>query len=200
MMTMMTTTMTTMTTTTTMTTEPTRRGRWWSSIRLRIVVGYVVLVAAALAISILVTRQVLLGRLDRDIDRALVQEVEELRNLATGNDPTTGEPFGADAEAILDTFLRRNVPGPERGVLLLRRTGNASSPASRHPQEVWSDEPLVELWASVTEPVRATASTDVGEIQYLAVPLIAAARPPGSSSSRTSPARTVTRSWSSCGC
>jgi two-component system, OmpR family, sensor kinase len=102
--------MTTMLMMTTTTTEPTRRARWWSSIRVRIVVGYVLLLAAALAISILVTRQVLVGRLDREIDRALTQEVEELRSLATGNDPATGEPFGADAEAILDTFLRRNVP------------------------------------------------------------------------------------------
>jgi two-component system, OmpR family, sensor kinase len=168
----MTTTMMTTTTMTTTTTEPSRRSRWWSSIRLRIVVGYVVLVAAALAISILVTRQVLLGRLDRDIDRALVQEIEELRNLATGNDPMTGEPFGADAEAILDTFLRRNVPGANEAFYAFVG-GRRFLSSFEAPQEVWSDEPLVELWASVTRPVRATASTDVGQIQYLAVPLTA---------------------------
>jgi two-component system, OmpR family, sensor kinase len=169
----MTTTMTTMTTTTTTTTsEPTRRGRWWSSIRLRIVVGYVVLVAAALAISILVTRQVLLGRLERDIDRALAQEVEELRNLASGNDPATGEPFGADAEAILDTFLRRSVPAANEAFYAFVG-GERFLSSFEAPQEVWSDEPLVDLWASVTDPMRATASTGVGEVQYLAVPLTA---------------------------
>jgi signal transduction histidine kinase len=172
---MMTTTATmtaTMTTATmTATTEPTRRGRWWSSIRLRIVVGYIVLVAAALAISILVTRQVLLGRLERDIDRALVQEVEELRNLASGNDPATGEPFGDDTEAILDTFLRRNVPAANEAFYSFVG-GRRHLSSFDAPQEVWNDEPLIERWASVSEPSQATVNADVGEIRYLAVPLI----------------------------
>ncbi len=150
--------------------ESARRGPWWSSIRLRIVVGYVVLVAAALAISIVVTRQVLLARLERDIDRALAQEVEELRNLASGNDPSTGEPFGSDAEAILDTFLRRNVPGANESFYSFVG-GQRFLSSFDAPQEVWSDEPLVGRWTSVTEPLQATTQTDVGEIQYLAVPL-----------------------------
>jgi two-component system, OmpR family, sensor kinase len=166
-MTMMTTTTTTMTTTT----ESMHRGRWWSSIRVRIVVGYVVLVAVALAISILVTRQVLVARLDREIDRALAQEVEELRNLATGNDPSTGEPFGADAEAILDTFLRRNVPAANEAFYTFvggqRFLSNFDA-----PQEVWDDERLVERWSTVTGPVQDTARSEVGEIIFLAVPLI----------------------------
>ena len=156
----------------TTTTESTRRGRWWSSIRLRIVVGYIVLVAAALAISILVTRQVLLGRLERDIDRALVQEVEELRNLASGNDPATGEPFGDDSEAILDTFLRRNVPGANEAFYSFVG-GRRHLSSFDAPQEVWNDEPLIERWASVSEPSQATVDANVGEIRYLAVPLIA---------------------------
>jgi signal transduction histidine kinase len=168
---MTTTTMTTMTTMTT--TEGGRRRRWWSSIRLRIVVGYVVLVAAALAISILVTRQVLVARLDREIDRALAQEIEELRNLASGNDPATGEPFGADAEAILDTFLRRNVPGPNEAFYTFV-AGERFLASFDAPQEVWDEEPLVERWASVTGPLRATEQAAVGEVRYLAVPLITA--------------------------
>ena len=169
--------MTTMTTTTTMamtttTAEPAQGGRWWSSIRLRIVVGYVVLVAAALAISVLVTRQVLLGRLERDVDRALSQEVEELRNLAIGNDPATGEPFGDDAEAILDTFLRRNVPATNEAFYSFVG-GRQFLSSFDAPQEVWSDEALVDAWVSVSAPTRATVETDVGEIRYLAVPLIA---------------------------
>jgi signal transduction histidine kinase len=171
----MTTTMTTMTTTTMtttpMTTDSAHRGRWWSSIRVRIVVGYVVLVAAALAISILVTRQVLVARLDRDIDRALAQEVEELRNLATGNDPATGEPFGADAEAILDTFLRRNVPAANEAFYAFVG-GERFLSSFDAPQQVWDDEALVARWATVSEPTQATARSEVGEIIYLAAPLL----------------------------
>jgi two-component system, OmpR family, sensor kinase len=182
--TMTTTTMTmTMTTTTTMTTmttttEPVRHGRWWSSIRVRIVVGYVLLLAAALAISILVTRQVLTGRLDREIDQALTQEVEELRSLATGNDPATGEPFGADAEAILDTFLRRNVPAANEAFYSF--VGGERFLASfGAPQDVWTDPQVLGAWASVTVPTQTTIETDTGEVRYLAVPLVAAGQTTG---------------------
>lgn len=164
----MTTTMTSMTMTTT---ELARRPRWWSSIRVRIVVGYVLLVAAALAISILVTRQVLVKRLDRDIDRALAQEVEELRSLATGNDPATGEPFGSDAGAILDTFLRRNVPAPNEAFYTLV-AGERFLSSFDAPQSVWEDESLVRAWQTAREPARATVQSPIGEVRYLVVPLI----------------------------
>ena len=171
---MTTTTPMTMTTMMTMTTtiEPARRKRWWSSIRLRIVVGYVLLLAAALAISILVTRQVLLSQLERDIDRALAQEVEELRSLATGTDPATGEPFGTDVEAILDTFLRRNVPEPNEAFYSLVG-GERFLSSFQAPQEVWNDPALVERWAAITAPNQATIRSAAGEVQYLAVPLMA---------------------------
>lgn len=145
---------------------------WWSSIRVRIVVGYVVLLAAALAISILVTHQVLVGRLDREIDRELAQEVEELRSLATGTDPTTGEPFGDDVEAIFDYFLRRNVPAPYESFFTLV-DGDRFLSSFDAPVEVWSDASLVDEWASVTEPTQQTVQLDAGEMRYLAVPLSA---------------------------
>lgn len=153
------------------TTEPVRHRRWWSTIRFRIVVGYVLLVAAALAISILVTRQVLVGRLEREIDRALAQEVEELRNLVSGIDPATGEPFGADAEAILDTFLRRNVPAPNEAFYAFV-DGRRFLSSFNAPQEIWNDRRLVDEWASVTAPDQATAVSSAGEVRYLAVPLL----------------------------
>ena len=150
--------------------EPAGRRRWWSSIRLRIVVGYVVLLAAALAISIVLTRQVLVGRLEREVDRALTQEVEELRNLAGGTDPTTGEPFGNDVEAILDTFLRRNVPATNESFFTLV-DGEPFLSSFDAPAAVWEDADLTAEWAAVIEPTRATVSSDVGGIRYLAVPL-----------------------------
>jgi two-component system, OmpR family, sensor kinase len=162
----------TTTTTTTTTTEPVRRKRWWSSVRLRIVVGYVLLLAAALAISILVTRQVLVGQLERDIDRALAQEVEELRSLAAGTDPETGEPFGTDAAAILDTFLRRNVPEANEAFYTLA-DGEPFLSSFGAPQEVWDDDAIVARWAAVTEPFQATVESAIGEVRYLAVPLLA---------------------------
>lgn len=140
------------------------------NIRLRVVVGYVALLAAALAVSTLVIRQVLLARLDDDIDRALVQEVEELRLLAGGTDPATGEPFGDDAQAILDTFLARSIPADNEAFYTLLdgapylRTFDA-------PPELFDDDALVDRWASADRPVSGTATTAAGEIRFLATPL-----------------------------
>lgn len=132
--------------------------------------GHVLLLAAALAISVTVTRQALAGRLARDIDRALIQEIEELRSLATGNDPATGRPFGADTRSILDTFLRRNVPAANEAFYTFVG-GERFLSSFDAPQAVWSDTELVGIWAETSEPLLATAETPVGEARYLAVPL-----------------------------
>ena len=93
-----------------------------ASIRLRVVVGYMVLLAAALAVAVLVTRQIQISRLDREIRRELAQEVEELRLLAAeGIDPETGQPLGDDVARILDTFLERNVPSDNEAFYTDRR-------------------------------------------------------------------------------
>ena len=140
------------------------------NIRLRVVVGYVALLAAALSVSTLVIRQVLLARLDDDIDRALVQEVEELRLLAGGTDPATGEPFGDDAKSILDTFLARSIPADNEAFYTLL-DGTPYLRSFDAPPELFDDDDLIDRWASADRPASGTATTAVGEIRYLATPL-----------------------------
>jgi two-component system OmpR family sensor kinase len=141
-----------------------------SSIRVRIVVGYVLLLTVALFIAVAVTRQVQLTRLDRDIDRALVQEIEELRRLAEGVDPTTGQPFGDDVAAIFEVFLRRNVPSPNEAFYTIV-DGAPHLYSFDAPVELARDDRLMGAWASVTEPTRRTYDTAAGEARTLAVPL-----------------------------
>jgi signal transduction histidine kinase len=136
----------------------------------RIVVGYIALLAAALLIAVLVTRQVLLSRLAREIDTALAQEVEELRLLADGTDPETGEPFGVDVEAIFDTFLRRSVPADHEAFYTLV-DGELFLASFEAPAAPVSDPDLVARWASVTRPTYGTTDTSIGDLRYLAVPL-----------------------------
>ncbi len=145
--------------------------RQLGSVRVRVVVGYVGLVLVALVIGLLVTRQLLFTRLDRQIERDLVQEVEELRRLAGGNDPTTGEPFNEDAAAIFDTFLGRNVPIDGEAFFTLvddvpyRFTIDP-------PAQLLDDGALVASWAALEEPLRLDVRTlDAGEARTLAVPL-----------------------------
>lgn len=160
---------------TTMTTDAAplalRARRALSSIRIRVVLGYVGLLLVALVIALLVTRQLLYARLDRQLERDLAQEVEELRNLADGNDPETGEPFAEDVGAIFDTFLRRNVPLDGEAFFTLV-DGRPSQFSLDPPAQLLDDPALVERWAAATAPLRLDVATaDAGEARTLAVPL-----------------------------
>ncbi len=139
-------------------------------IRARVVIGYVALLAASLAISAMVTRQMLHARLDREIGRSLTQEIEELRLLAQGTNPDTGDPFGDDAEAILETFLSRSVPADNEAFYTLL-DGEPFLRSFDAPAELFEDDELVAEWAASSDPREETQTTTAGEVRWLAVPL-----------------------------
>lgn len=140
------------------------------SIRARVVVGYVTLVAMALAAAVVVVRQVLIAELDRRIEQDLTQEAEEIRTLTSGNDPTTGEPFGADTAAIFDTFLARNVPNRGEAFFTLV-DGQPYRYSGQPPAQLLGDDRLVSAWREATGTLRQTLRTEAGETRTLAVPL-----------------------------
>src|SRR5690606_7599849 len=107
------------------------------------------------AIAVLVTRQVLLSRLADEIDDSLAQEIEELRALAGGTDPETGEPFGNDARAIFDTFLSRSIPSDDEAFYTLV-DGEPWKRSFAAPSLLLDDADLVERWAAVSETTRLT--------------------------------------------
>ncbi len=123
--------MTTMTTADERPASPARRGSraWLASLRVRVLVRYVVLLALATAGSILVARQVIVTQIDDRIDAALSQEVAELERLKGGDDPETGRPLGQRVRRIFDLYLERNVPAAGRGLPDLRQRG--AVPAQR---------------------------------------------------------------------
>lgn len=150
----------------------TRLRRAATGVRARVVVGYLLLLATALGTSTIVVDRLLHDRLDREIELELAQETEELRALAGGVDPFTGEPFGDDAEAILTTFLQRSIPfDGEAFFALVDGVPRAYSP-NDVPAQLLDDPALVERWGSITEPLRVDLSTDAGEARTLAVPLL----------------------------
>jgi signal transduction histidine kinase len=167
-----------------MTTEPTARPagpvattrRTLASIRVRIVVGYLVLLTAGLAIAILVTRQVQLAKVDREIEQEQAQEIEELRRLAEGVDPETGQPFGEDVRAIFETFLDRNVPSDDEAFFAF--TADEQFVSTEAPP-LFGDPRFRRAW-QVDEPTVAVMTTDithangdpVGEVRALAVPML----------------------------
>jgi signal transduction histidine kinase len=142
------------------------------SVRVRIVVVYLMLVATALLIAVVVTRQVQLLRADREFEREQAQEVEELRRLADGVNPETTEPFADDVEAVFLTFLRRNVPSDDEAFYtLIDGTGFRYSNGS---PRLFDDPQFLPLWR-VTAPTTSTTTSsidDVGEVRSLAVPIM----------------------------
>jgi hypothetical protein len=140
-------------------------------IRGRILFWYVAVLAAAIAAAVLVNRQVLIAGIDTRIDEALVQESEELRFLARGRDPTTGEPFDNRVDRIFDVFLQRNVPTRNETFV----TFIDGSPFERSLDEpvyrLDLDARLVDRWGAVTRTQRGQVSTPVGTVEYLAVPV-----------------------------
>jgi signal transduction histidine kinase len=151
-------------------------------IRLRMVWWFIVVLALATAGSVVIVRQVLVQRLDARIESELVQEVDEVRRLADGNDPETGQPFGGRVDRIFEVFLERNIPA--RYETLLTFIDGRLHLYSPHDElaplgeihvtyPLHDDEALVARWANIDEPSRGRAQTPAGEIDYLAVPLLA---------------------------
>jgi signal transduction histidine kinase len=152
--------------------RPGRLRRLLSSITTRLLVSYVVLLLVATAGILVSVRQVLLYRLDEEIESQMRQEVREFRNLVRGNDPTTGQPFGDDLRAIFDVFFARNIPLEsellvavlEDQVYLARRSAGAE-----YPLEQRAD--LIDLWSSLSVPEQGEVETPDGPARYLAVPV-----------------------------
>jgi signal transduction histidine kinase len=143
--------------------------------RLRIVGWFVVLLAGAAVVTVLAVRQILLSRLDERVEEALRQEIEEVRALATGNDPDSGQPFGDDVEAIFDTFLTRNVPH-EGEALFTVVDGRSYKTSVGAPYRLDDDAELVSRWANLTDTVRGETDTPAGAARWMATPLSAEGR------------------------
>ncbi|MEZ5263582.1 MAG: HAMP domain-containing sensor histidine kinase [Acidimicrobiales bacterium] len=142
--------------------------------------GALLLLASTIALSIGADRAILLNRLDERIDRELTQEVDELRRLAGGVDPDTGQPFGDDVAAVFDTFFDRNVPAEDEVFLaLLDAVPYARSAGALHPVEQLPE--LVGRWATASGVTFRTDDTPSGPLRSLAVPV----RTPGGETAGT---------------
>jgi two-component system OmpR family sensor kinase len=162
--------------------------KYLGGIRLRMVWWFIVVLALATVGSVILVRQVLVQRLDARIETELVQEVNEVRRLAEGNDPQTGEPFRDRVDRVFEVFLARNIPPPHEmlvtfvdGRLHLHSPMDELPPLDEvhAPYPLHEDAALVATWANLEEPSRGRAETPVGAIEYLAVPFLVAGEPRG---------------------
>ena len=146
-----------------------RRVFW--GIRGRILFWYVAVLTAAIAAAVLVNRQVLVAGIDTRIDEALVQESEELRRLADGRDPTTGEPFRNRVDRIFEVFLQRNIPTRNETFVTFVNGRPFERSLGEPIYRLDLDTRLVDRWAGVTRTQRDQVSTPAGTVEYLAIPV-----------------------------
>jgi signal transduction histidine kinase len=170
MMGAMTTPGTTTVTTPATTTEPRGpRPRRRSGFRLRVFGLLAALLVGAVGAGLVIERSVLLARVDREVEAAHEQERTELEVLARGNDPRTGRPFGGDVEAVLTTFLDRNLPSANEVMVAFVDGAELRATASPVP---FADLPdLTRRWAAIEDGTRGTSATQAGPLRWLAVPI-----------------------------
>jgi signal transduction histidine kinase len=141
--------------------------------RTRILGWCILLITLSDIVSILVIRQTLFARLERRIQKSLVQEVEEFRKLVKeGKNPKTGKPFGSDVDALFKLFLSRNIPADDEFLLtILDGKLDRSSPRAL-PPPLSTDSNLVKQWAQVRQPIRGEVLTPEATLLYAAEPVI----------------------------
>lgn len=148
------------------------RSRWrrgFGSIRTRIVVGYVVLIALALAITLVVARGALVARFDHDTDTQLADEVAQLEVVIAEGDPDTGTGF-RDATMLFDTHLRRVLPADD-GAFYALVDGEPALFSFDAPADLLADADLVASWAAVERSTFHTVDTDAGPARVVIVPV-----------------------------
>ena len=142
-----------------------------TSLRSRIVGGYVLLMTVATLVSVFLTYRVSLSRVDARVEQQLSQEVQEIRRLAGGNDPETGEPFGRNVSRIFEVFLQRNIPAQNETMLTFVNGEPFLRDRREAPYRVDTDNDLISRWANLTSSERDVATTPAGAFEYQAVPV-----------------------------
>lgn len=146
--------------------------RWRvAGIRTRILVPFIGMLVLATVASVFLARAALHARLDDRIDQELAQEASELRQLASGVDPETGEPFADDVRRVFRVYFERNIPSPWEALLTFVDGRPFLRSRDVAPYRLDRDRELVGRWATLTRPERSSVDTPAGQVEYLAVPL-----------------------------
>lgn len=138
--------------------------------RVRIVLAVVLLLAGSAAVSIAVLRNVLLNRLDEEIQVHLSQEADEFDLLRSGLDPRTGEPF-TDLASLFDIYFAREVPDEGESLLAFVDGELYESARAESAMEAEQIAETIEYWLALDRREEGQRDTGAGEARYVAVPL-----------------------------
>lgn len=143
-----------------------------SSLRGRLLLRYVALLALATLASVVLVRAIVFARVQERIQGSLDQEVGELRVFVDTDEPLPGESLEQRARRVFEDFLARDIP--ERGEVSLTFINGQPAARSRQPTisyRLEQDPELVEWWGELTEPTGGTVDTPAGPVDFMAVPV-----------------------------
>ncbi|WP_276752921.1 HAMP domain-containing protein [Chlorogloeopsis fritschii] len=150
--------------------------KWYKiffSIRVRILIWFVLLMVLSAVTSIFVIRHLLLVRQEKRIEKSLIQEIKEFQKVVSGRNPTTGKPFGNDVISIFDKYMSRNFPDDNEFFIALLNGEFYKSDPKIIPESIYSDSQLLKYWAQLTLPKQDKRITPSGTlIYYLAEPVL----------------------------
>ncbi|WP_248277326.1 sensor histidine kinase [Brasilonema octagenarum] len=141
-------------------------------VRTRILIWYVALMAFSTLVSVLAIREILVVRLEQEIEKYLTQEVEEFRRLTQGKNPSTAQPFGDDVAAIFDVFLSRNIPHENAFLITLLNEKLYKSSPQVLPIALKPNSALIEHWLKLKQPKQGKEFISNHTIYYVAEPIL----------------------------
>jgi two-component system OmpR family sensor kinase len=153
------------------------QGRRGLSARARVLGWILVLVGTAALGSVLVSRQVLVSGVDRQVNAELVHEANKFRAFAASNvDPNTGRQY-TSADELLARYLERNLP--EHGETFFSLVDG--QPARRSPASpaarLDKDQGFVKRVATASQPTSGSWPSTVGDARYAVIPIRVAGDP-----------------------
>jgi two-component system OmpR family sensor kinase len=138
--------------------------------RTRILAAFVILLTCSTVVSVIGIYELLLVRTSDRVNASLRQEVEEFRQLAGGDDPATGEPFGDDLEGIFRLYKERNIPG-EGEIVVMFLQGRVFDTISKTRGGRVSLGEQARAFSSLRRSQGGEIETATETVRYLAVPI-----------------------------
>lgn len=144
-----------------------RGRRWLRGVRARVLTWFVALLALATLLAVLILRELLINRLESNVESGLRREVEQLRLLAAAQQP------GVPVDEVFTDFLRSKVPGTgEAFATLVDGEPFLETPA---PYSLLRNPALLDRWRAADGTERGSERGSVrspeGRIEYLVSPV-----------------------------
>ena len=131
-------------------------------VRTRAIAFFLILLAASTAASLLVLREVLMSRIDDEVDRELATQVESLRGLA---DSGVDSSLSGNLERTFNAFLDRERP-PDAGFLTTFIDGR---PFRSEPPAAPAE--ALRSFGTIKAPQDGHIQLPTGELRFVAVPV-----------------------------